>query len=354
MQPAVMALAKNSHYDFPNYFHHSETRSERHRKGERDLIDMLSRPVSYWLSKRDSSGTSESDVDSIIDSALDFGFVPNETQTSQPPPPPMSAPPLPESSHPLPTPPFFPVASPAVAEAATKINLRIDRKELNNVKLMCAQLLQGHKKLSKQLKTCQEQFKVDDKKSKRSDDSSNTENQEFLLRQWQDQQQLHFRRQLIALDMKERAFLARVRKMEERCMQHTIDQLSSWKHSMDLWKTQREDEWWEWKALLDQPAQTNAHFLGHVTQWVESGGKWTGEASAANNFDDETTQMLFSTDLGEMSEHAPLCNSLSVTSDFMEFSGGTAFVGNDENDHDDELLEVRPSRRRRRRFTICR
>jgi hypothetical protein len=331
------------------------------------LIELLSRPLSHWVSKVDTSRFVESD----IGSALEYGRVVDDQPKKE------------ASSSSILLPSFFPVSSPAPGGARPKTTstsknknnaLRIDRQELNNVKLLCAQVLKGHKKLSKQLKVCQEQLSKkddddddDDDKSKR--DTATTKQE--LLQELNEQQQFHFRRQLIALDMKERAFTARVCKMEERCEQHCADQLFSWKQSMHGWKSQTEDQWKEWKVLLDHEVQVNARFRNDFSLWMEdhqSNGTIgpLGCEQAAASFesgkendddDDKTTPILFATNLGEVSESAPLCNSGSSSSDDAADADDDAAIlkhaVNDGDEDDDELRKV-PLAPPRRPFLIRR
>lgn len=295
------------------------------------MIELLSRPLSYWVSKNDSDldHNGASDI-------LDYGGMDKKQQPSS----------APDKESPIPS--FFPVSSQAATRNKTSSH-RIDRQELNNVKLLCAQVLKGHKKLSKQLKVCQEQLEED--KNKKRDTSVDRKE---LLQELNEQQQFHFRRQLIALDMKERAFSARLRKTEERCKQHCTDQLSSWKQSLDVWKADTDEQWKEWKVLLDHEVQVNAHFRADFSQWMEDqqrssfpscepassfeSGKENEEYADDDVDDDETTPILFATNLGEVSEQAPLCNSGSSSSD--DVLPGYGGNQDDDDDDDDELLRV--------------
>ena len=90
---------------------------KRHRKKDRQMIELLSRPLSYWISERNRD--------------------PNASITSfRDEPDARTAPLLP----PLPPP--------------------VDREELYNVKLLCAQVLRGHKKLAKQVAACEKKVET--------------------------------------------------------------------------------------------------------------------------------------------------------------------------------------------------
>lgn len=184
---------------------------------------------------------------------------------------------------------------------------------------------------------------------------------ETLLDQVQQQQQDQFRRQLIALDMKERAFLARVQKMETTCQQHIKDQLLSLQQSLDAWKSESTDQWKEWKVLLDHERQVNARFRDNLSQWMEDRNR---DESQDDDFDyneedddggkeNDETPIVFATNLGETDECTPLRGSSSSSSSssgedemvhVQSSRGGvyTQVVHADGND--DELIQL-PFRR---------
>ncbi len=232
------------------------------------MLELLSCPLSHWVVKGSAKLDAEEKSDPIHEKSPDIPYV-------------------------------------ATAATPQGNDEAIDRQELNNVKLVCAQVLKGHKKLSKQLKACEEKLKLGERQAK-----------EDVLKKMKEEQEFHFRRQLIALDMRERAFKARVKAMEERCKNHCTEQLSGWTQSMDLWKAQAEHQWKEWKVMLDHDIDVNAHFRNDVCKWMED--HQFDECQKENQHkydDDESTPILFATNLGEVSDSTPLCNSGSSSSD---------------------------------------
>lgn len=238
------------------------------------MIALLSCPLSHWVVKEDSVKPDDDDNNNN-------NSAPTTTSTVSP-------------------------SFPSGVSTVRKNKSVIDRQEFNNVKLLCAQVLKGHKKLSKQLKACEEKLKREERERANSN----------ILFQLKEQQQIQFRHQLIALDMKERAFRAHVKAMEERCMNHCKDELSNWKESMDLWKTRADGQWKEWKVLLDHEMQINAQFRTDLCQWMEEyqfhDCQKENKNDRNNNDDDDDdklTPILFATNLGEVGECVPLCSS---------------------------------------------
>lgn len=97
----------------------------------------------------------------------------------------------------------------------------VDRQELNNVKLLCAHTIKEQKKLKNQM----------------------TE---------------HFRHQLIALDMKEKAMRFGIKQCHDSGIKQCIQKV-----------TEIEDKMKEWEILLEQEAKINAHFRNDLVEWVE-------------------------------------------------------------------------------------
>jgi hypothetical protein len=231
----------NIQYSMFNAIRHAE----RHRKKETGLIELLSRPMSFWFNEQHCN-TSAS-------------MTHHPRRKDRTPPPKSSSP-------------------------------AIDRQELDNVKLLCAQVLKGHKTLAKQMAACQKQ--VLEAASMKPNSSNN--NKADILKELHEQQQHHFYRQLIALGMKEKAFRAHVHRMEERCVKHCDSKVKAWKQGMESWKSSTEQNMQEWQILLEHEVKMNAHFRNGLSEWME-------EQQGATE-----TPFMFATNLGELNEEAPL------------------------------------------------
>jgi hypothetical protein len=204
---------------------------KRHRKKDRHMIELLSRPLSFWISERNRDPNA---------SITSFREEP-DARTALPSPPP------------------------------------VDREELYNVKLLCAQVLRGHKKLAKQVADCEKKV-----------ETAHLDKAQ-VLKELHDQQKKHFRYQLIALEMKEKAMRAHVNKMEERCLKNCDVKVQGWRKGLDSWKMKTDERMNEWRLLLDYEIKINAHFRKDQTS----------EGTA--------TPFVFATPLGELDEKIPLC-----------------------------------------------
>jgi hypothetical protein len=216
---------------------------KRHRKKDRDMIELLSRPLSYWISERNRDPNA---------SMTSFRDEP-DARTAPPPP------------HP------------------------VDREELCNVKKLCAQVLRGHKKLAKKVAACEKKV-----------ETAHLDKAQ-VLKELHDQQREHFRYELIALEMKEKAMRAHVNKTEERCMRNCDIKVQGWRKGLDSWKTNTDERMNEWQLLLNHEIKSNAHFRQDLSQWMEH---QTSEGTA--------TPFVFATPLGELDEEIPLCPKESL------------------------------------------
>jgi hypothetical protein len=217
--------------------------AKQHRKDDKALIDLLSQPLSFWMTER--------------------GRDPDASLTSFAPP---------EAVNRVVTPLPPPKCSKATA---------VDREELDNVKLLCAQVIKGHKNLAKQVATCQD--KLEDARVDKSQ----------ILKELHEEQKKHFYRQLVALDMKERTMQLQMRRMEERCAEHCESTLQGWTRGLHLWKSSADVRMKESRALLDREIQVNAQFRSDVAQWMDD------EQSTGTP---ETAPFVFATPLEEHSE----------------------------------------------------
>ena len=264
--------------------------TERHRKKEIELIQLLSFPLSHWMALKEEEETaarSASHLPRAKEPQSDQG-VPGEK-------------PLPNEEL------LHSPISKSKTSPTTLTKNAIIRQELNNVKTLCAQVLKGHKKLSQQLKECQEQLEHQQPKIVHAYKLDN----ESFLQELHQQQMIHFRRQLIALDMKERAFLARVKQVEEQCQNQCSEQFLHWKQSMEDWKRQVDQQWKEREKKQDQEMKRNARIRQNIGQRVDQPYSPRDRTDYQVRGDhhhgqDDVTPILFSTNLGEIREYVPL------------------------------------------------
>lgn len=220
--------------------------AKRHRKDDKALIDLLSQPLSYWVEERCR------DPEASLTNITSSSHADNNGRT---PPP---------SSHHQYYPP-------------------VDKQELYNVKLLCAKLLKNHKKMMKQMNTCQEGLE------------ENKICKDEILQELHGEQKKHFYRQLIALDMKERAMKAQVSKIENRCIDTIDDKFKTFQKDMRQWQTSTNTKMQEWQIMLEHEIKMNAHFRNDLGQWMEE-----------QISEQENTPFLFATPLGELDEEVPL------------------------------------------------
>jgi len=210
-------------------FSHQVVIVEQHRSKEKDLIELLSRPLRYWLSQG---------AFRLTEGGGDAGqVIPNP-----------AASPVGPASHEEPSLP----TSVTEARTATNITPLVDRQELDNVKCLCAQVLKGHKRLAKQLELFQTQMQ---EKTKSPCTKASSSAAQRVLETLKEEQNKQFRIQLLALDMKERAFDARAKQMEERCLDRFDEQLTQWKKSHESSLRTRDTS--ELKVLLDREVSMN-------------------------------------------------------------------------------------------------
>ena len=224
--------------------------AKRHRKKDKELIELLSRPLSYWVTER------RKDPAAAVTS---FGDLNHHGKS---------------------------------ASLSPSSDL-IDHHELQNVKKLCHRVLKGHKKLLKKMEKCEKNV-----------DAAQV-NKAQVMMDLHEQQQKQFYRQLIALDMKEKAMRAYVKKSEERCLKSCDAKLQSWRSGLESWKTATEDSIKEWQVLLGHESKVNAHFRNDLSKWMEY-----------QTMQSIRTPIVFSTSMGELSDEVPLypVEALSVNS----------------------------------------
>jgi broad specificity phosphatase PhoE len=179
----------------------------------------------------------------------------------------------------------------------------VDRQELDNVKLLCAQVLKGHKKLARQLELFQSQLHS---KAACSSEKSSTAARQVLATLKEEQQQ-QLRIQLIAMEMKERAFGARAKQMEEHCLRSFNEQLVQWKKSQDV-SHQREDD----VSEMQRNVQFRRDFSRRIgpSRLEEEENQYGQEVVLVEH---KHVPVVFATNAGDVAEVAPL-NMTSVSS----------------------------------------
>ena len=219
--------------------------AKQHRRHDKDLIEILQRPLSYWINQRERDPNS---------SLYSFPLEDDNVRVA----PPRSSSHCKEASH-------------------------VDRQEIDNIKVLCAQVMKGHKKLCKQVSACQEKLEAAhfDKTQ--------------ILKELHEEQKKHFYRQLIALDMKERAMQDKLDKMEQRCNSRCEERYEGWKQGMELWKATTDDQLTEWQVLLENEIKVNAHFRSDLARWMDE-----------QSSESRDTPFVFATPLGELNERVPL------------------------------------------------
>jgi hypothetical protein len=133
----------------------------------------------------------------------------------------------------------------------------VDRQEFSNVKLLCAQLLKGHKKLNQRLTICQEQLQAAEYKKSE------------IMKEIDQQRRTQFRHELIAWDMKEKAMRWYCKAMEERCTKYCESKVNDSESEMKAWKSTVDDRMKEWELLLEQEAKVNEYIRNDIFDWVE-------------------------------------------------------------------------------------
>eukprot|EP00980_Cylindrotheca_fusiformis_P003646 scaffold818_cov136-Cylindrotheca_fusiformis.AAC.12 len=210
-----MALCQTN----PGYDEDPLSYAKQHFRDNSELIELLKRPLGNWLEARVPEPLPEN-TDSV-DLTQDGSPVLAITQTS------------------------------------------IDQQDISNVKLLCARLIKGHKKLKQQLTSFQEQL------------HRPVCNRSEILREIEEQSKTNFRHQLIALDMKERAMRSHLKKVEQRCIKCCESRVEQSEKDMNTWRKQVDDNMKEWELILEQEAAMNEYVRNDIYEWVEEQSKRT-------------------------------------------------------------------------------
>ena len=208
---ALVATNPGSYLDPLSY-------AKRFRAKETALIRLLSLPIQHWMEGQGTGPTA---------STSSFSYKQQEEQSPPPPPPPsQSAMPV----QPVTTPSSFLNPYPAPPKLCEE-----DRQELNNVKQLCVGVVKGHKRLVREYRqikqgvvTTQKEVMKQHEDTDAMEASNEKRNKQIvsLMKQVQDEQQRQFKVQLIALDMKEQAMRAHVKRMERRILRKVREKIA--------------------------------------------------------------------------------------------------------------------------------
>jgi hypothetical protein len=188
-------------------------------------------------------------------------------------------------------------------------NIDVIELEVHNLKVLCSQLLRSHKIMAKQIAACREEIRMRSPSVMNSRKSilqkKNVGEMDGVLRELQEQQKHHFFRQLISLDMKEKAFEARVRRVEESFLSKMDTKLTGWEKIMTAWKESTQEQLNEIQVLIGSESKVNARFRHDLAGWLE-------EQQHCQSSDHS---FLFATNLGDMNNTVPLCGSANNSAD---------------------------------------
>ena len=240
--------------------------AKRNRKDNQELIQLLEKPLGFWI----EATTKQRNVDnrSITSFQKHHSERPISPKT-------------------------------VVVETETVHNQSlVDQQELANVKLLCAQALRAHKKLSQQLTIYQDQL-----------EAAKYDKVE-LLKELEAQQKKHFRYQLIALDMKEKALRSHCKTSQENCIKECKSNVEVCQEEFKTWKVSADKKMSEWEDLVEQEAKINAHFRNDLSKWIEEQNKrppflfatYIGEEK-----DEESVAPLLSNDVKKRQSWRPFC-----------------------------------------------
>jgi hypothetical protein len=277
--------------------------AKRHHKDRPGLIELLSRPLSYWVTEckthqqhqrrmedaaRDAAPDTNITMPSSITSLSRHIFsamAPNQSTLSKQQQ--QLLPGLTESCNPPPT--------------------MVDREEIENVKKLCSQLLKAHRKMAKQVVACKNDLEL---QCKVIESMNNTKGD--ILIEMEEKQKHQFYRQLIALDMKEKAYKAKLRQMEKSHLEKLETRMNALKEEIIDWKESTRDEIEELQFLVGHEAKVNASFRNDLAEWMEE--QHQEESRNIPSF-------VFATNLGEIDDKAPLCGNdvgIEVTLDHVK------------------------------------
>lgn len=193
---------------------------------------------------------------------------------------------------------------------------KTDHEEIQNIKVLCLHLLKAHKKMAKQIVAYRDEIQLHAKtvvaNGKESIIKTNLCDKDEILHELHEQQRKLFCRHLIALDMNEKAFEARVRKIEQSCLSNMDAKMIGWRNGTISWRESTQQKLNELQILMDNEIKISAHFRSDLAEWMEE--QQHRESRHAPSF-------LYATNLGELNEAAPLWDRATKTMDQMSRRG---------------------------------
>ena len=233
---ALVATNPGSHLDPLSY-------AKRFRSSEHELIKLLSLPFSHWMSPTNDVGTSAGSTTSSTINQSKRSHQSVDTAKS----------PYSYKSDAAVTSSASPTQTRGSTSTPTGLNSNYhmnpnrailslaDRQELNNVKTLCATVVKGHRRLTREMGVCKDQMAslpaVTTIASQQHQDPVVEQRNASLLKDMERQQQKHFRVQLIALDMKEQAMRAQVQRMERRIVKTVLENSQQRTYYQDGYET---------------------------------------------------------------------------------------------------------------------
>lgn len=204
----------------------------------------------------------------------------------------------------------------------------VDGQDITNVKLLCAQVLKGHKKMIEKMNEWESEMLR--QKKERSQATKTTAssldvsaNNTALLEELKKQEKKFFRLQLIALDMKERAFKAQVKDLEQTGRSRLEESLLTAEARMATWQHTTEAKLNQWRVILDHEVGVNARFRGDVGQFMQ---EVSGNSSESSSFPSSIGHAYSSRSFGgedsfgslDVDDLTPLVNGSFQTRDLVE------------------------------------
>jgi hypothetical protein len=265
--------------------------AKRHHKDRPGLIELLSRPLIYWVteSKNQQRKASRDDETVTVNSRTSSTpLIPSSFSSRHEDGGEAMTPSSPRQQTDVET---------IVTEKTSHAPTLVEREEIENIKTLCSQLLRAHKKMNKQVLACKNYLELH---ANLIESINNTKSD--ILIQMEEQQKHHFYRQLIALDMKEKAYKAKLRKIQKSHVGELESRMKGWKETMKAWTESTKEQIDELQFLFDTEATINAHFRNDLAEWLEE--QQRDECRNVPTF-------VFATNLGEINEKAPLCGNSS-------------------------------------------
>ena len=172
----------------------------------------------------------------------------------------------------------------------------IDREEINNVKKICAQLCKAHRRMSQQM------IAVRGNIDAQSELLATMGTKEEILEELLKQQRSQFFRNMIALDMKEKAYQGRLDQMEQRYVVQLETRLDRCRSSTRLWNETTRERLLDLQSIVEAEAKINTVFRNDMNT-VDSVERYQDENESQEN----DGSYVFATNSGEEDEKVSLC-----------------------------------------------